>query len=460
MGVVEGASTRTETELIASGLTTSCVCEIYCKGALSPHCIRPHISAKSLMVPMWGRSSSVEAFMPKEVHNQLSAVTVRSESRRGRYADGNGLYLVVSETGARQWLWRGMVHGRRRDIGIGPARLVPLKDAREIARRWRLAAREGSDPAAERDKARRRSLTFEEAARKVHTEQIEPHNRNRKHNWQWLRQLELHAFPTLGSLPVHAIRQADVLRVLAPIWTETPETARRLLQRIRTVLDWSIAAGHREAANPVPGVEKGLPRQKDKVKHHDALPWAEAPALMQRLVKEEGMGAIALRFAILTAARSGEVRGATWQEIDLEAATWTIPAGRMKAGTEHRVPLSAPAMALLRGVKGLSPTIVFPSPKSSPAEPKPLSDMTLLAVLRRLKVEAVPHGFRSTFRDWTEEATHYAHEVKEAALAHTVKNRTEAACRRSDLFEKRREMMDAWAAYATGEAAKVVRIRA
>ena len=182
------------------------------------------------------------------------------------------------------------------------------------------------------------------------------------------------------------------------------------------------------------------------------------PALVKRLAKEEG--AIALRFAILTAARSGEVRGATWQEIDLEGATWTIPAGRMKAGVEHRVPLSTAVIALLRGLRGLSATLVFPSPKSSPAEPKPLSDMALVAVLRRLKVEAVPHGFRSTFRDWAEEATHYPHEVKEAALAHTVKNKTEAAYRRSDLFEKRREMIDVWGAYAGGNIGTVVRIRA
>ena len=398
--------------------------------------------------------------MPREVHNQLSAVAVKNEIRPGRHADGNGLYLVVSQTGAKQWLWRGVVHGRRRDIGIGAAGLVPLRDARETARTWRRIAREGGDPSAERDRARRQSLTFEEAARKVHAEQIEPNNRNDKHMWQWLRQLELHAFPAIGSLPVHAIRQAEILRVLAPIWTEMPETSRRVLQRIRTVLDWAITAGHREAANPVEGVVKGLPRRRDRVVHHAALPWRDVPAVMQRLGKEEGIGAIALRFAILTAARSGEVRGATWQEIDLEGDTWTIPAGRMKAGLEHRVPLSTAAVALLQGVRGLSVTLVFPSPKSSPAEPKPLSDMTLVAVLRRLKVQAVPHGFRSTFRDWAEEATHYPHEVKEAALAHTLKNKTEAAYSRFDLFEKRREMMDAWGAYAVGDTARVLRIRA
>lgn len=402
--------------------------------------------------------------MPKLVHNALSAVAVRSETRPGRHADGAGLYLVVSETGARQWLWRGVVHGRRRDIGMGSATLVPLKDAREIARRWQRIAREGGDPAAERDRERRKSLTFAEAARGFHAEHIEPNNRNAKHNAQWLRTLEAAAFPVIGSLPVHAVRQADVLRVLAPIWTETPETARRVMQRLRTVMDWSIAAGHRETANPVEGVTKGLPRQRDKVAHHAAAPWADVPAIMQRLAAEEGIGALALRFAILTAARSGEVRGATWAEIDLDAATWTIPADRMKAGVEHRVPLSPAAVALLRGVQGLSPTLAFPSPmspkKGAPAGPRPLSDMTLSAVLRRLKIDAVPHGFRSSFRDWAEEATHYPHEVKEAALAHAVKSKVEAAYRRSDLFEKRRDMMDAWAAFITSTPAKVTRLRA
>ena len=220
-----------------------------------------------------------------------------------------------------------------------------------------------------------------------------------------------------------------MLRVLAPIWTEVPETARRTMQRIRTVLDWAIAAGHRETANPVPGVEKGLPKQKARVEHHPALPWKELPALMERIAKEQGMGALALRFAILTAARSGEVRGATWAEIDLDAAVWTVPAARIKAGVEHRVPLSPAAIAMLRSVEGLSPELVFPSPRSTT---EPLSDMTLLAVLRRLEVDAVPHGFRSTFRDWAEEATHYPFEVKEAALAHVVKNKTEAAYRRGD----------------------------
>jgi integrase len=343
---------------------------------------------------------------------------------------------------------------------MGSARLVPLRDARDTARVWRRIAREGGDPAAERDNARRQSMTFEEAARKVYAEHVEPNSRNGKHKWQWLRQLELHAFPSIGSVPVHAIRQNDVLRVLSPIWIEIPETARRVMQRMRTVFDWALASGLRGAANPVEGVVKGLPRQRDRVQHQRAVPWCELPDLMKRLAEEKGMGALALRFAILTAARSGEVRGALWAEIDLEAAVWIIPADRMKAAVEHRVPLSRSAFELLYSVKGLSPNLVFPAPSSSSGRPRQLSDMTLTAALRRLKVNAVPHGFRSTFRDWAEEATHYPHEVKEAALAHVVRNKTEAAYRRSDLFEKRREMMDLWAHYVTGGTAKVVRIGA
>lgn len=254
-----------------------------------------------------------------------------------------------------------------------------------------------------------------------------------------------------GRFRIHAVyetSEALSARVLPRITRAgtTPrrelETARRVLQRIRTVLDWAIAAGHRETASPVEGVVEGFPRQRDRVEHHDALPWGDVPALMQALATDKGMGSLALRFAILTAARSGEVRGAMWQEIDLEAATWTIPGNRILS------------------VRALSPTLVFPSPKSSMAESKPLSEMALVAALRRLKIKAAPHGFRSTFRDWAEEATHYPHEVKEAALAHTVKNKTEAAYRRSDLFEKRREMMEAWGAYTTRIGGKVVSIRA
>ena len=365
----------------------------------------------------------------------------------GRHADGNGLYLLVDPSGARRWVLRVVVHGRRRDVGLGAASLIPLAEAREMAARLRRVAREGGDPVAERDRDKRASLTFAQAARKVHAGHIVPTARNGKHVAQWLSSLEAYAFPAIGAKPVHTIDQSDVLRVLAPIWTEKQETARRVRQRLRTVLDWAHTAGHREGVNPVEGVEKGLARQKQRPAHFAALPWQELPVLWPRLVAAKGMGALALRFAILTAARSGEVRGATWGEIDLDATIWTIPATRMKASREHRVPLSEPALLILRTLRpmaGKPDALIFPGQAA-----KPLSDMSLSAVLKRLEVAVTVHGFRSSFRDWAEEETSFPHEVKEAALAHSVRSATERAYRRTDLFDKRRELMNTWGDFVT-----------
>ena len=257
---------------------------------------------------------------------------------------------------------------------------------------------------------------------------------------------------------MHAIKQADILRILAPIWTEKPETARRVRQRLRTVMNWARTAGHYEGMNPVEGVEDGLPKQRAKVRHFRALPYGELPELMRRIEDVDGMGALALRFTILTAARSGEVRGAMWSEIDTEARVWAIPADRMKAEVEHRVPLCDETLAALERVRGLSDGLVFPSRRAG----RPISDMTLSAVLRRLKVPGTVHGMRSTFRDWCEEMTGFPHEVKEAALAHTVRNKVEAAYRRTDLFDKRRTLMDQWGRFclSAGRAGDVVEIRA
>ena len=395
--------------------------------------------------------------MPKEVHNALTPAKVKQEKRPGRYADGQGLYLHVSETGARWWIWRGTVHGRRRELGMGSARLVSLAKAREIARTWRRIARDGGDPVVERDKNRRQSLTFEEAARRVWAAQIEPPGRNEKYTKQWLTSLKAHAFPLIGSLPVHAVTQSDILRVLSPIWTERSQTARLVRQRLRTVLNWARAAGHCEGVNPVEGVEDGLPKQRYRVQHFKALPFKELPEFMRRLEAVEGVAALALRFTILTAARSGEVRGARWSEIDIEDRLWVVSDARMKAEREHRVPLSGEALAVLERVCGLDSTMVFPAHKRGAI----MHDMTIAAPLKRLDVTGTVHGFRSTFRDWAAERTSVPREIAELCLAHEVGNAVERAYRRSDLFDKRRELMSQWARFcmSAGSKGSVVELR-
>lgn len=386
--------------------------------------------------------------MPKSgphPYNKLNVARVKA-AKPGRHADGNGLYLVVDPSGARRWLLRTVVRGRRRDIGLGSARLVSLAEARVQATDLRRAARQGRDPIQERDRAKRFAPTFEEAARRVHGEQVVPTARNAKHTDQWVRSLELYAFPMIGTLPVDTIDQADILKVLTPIWTDKPETARRIRQRLKTVMDWARAAGHCDKVNPVEGIQRGLAVQRASNKHHKAAAWQDMPKIWKQIDAVDGMGRLALQFTILTAGRSGEIRGARWDEIDFETQTWSLPGDRMKSGRDHRVPLSPAAMAILKEARRLDPhqgAIVFPSRQTNTQ----LSDMTLSAVLKRIDLDVTVHGFRSTFRDWSEEATSFPHEVKEAALAHVVKNKAEAAYRRTDLFEKRRKLMDEWGKY-------------
>ncbi len=384
--------------------------------------------------------------MPKVVRNQLTFQRVMREKKPGRHADGRGLYLVVSQHGSRWWQWRGTVNGRRREIGMGSVFTLSLADAREKAAEWHQIARTGGDPAQHRDRQHGSSTTFEEACRQVWADQVDGVARNDKHRKQWISSLETYAFPSLGSQPIATVTQADFLGVIAKIWTQKPETARRLKQRMKTVMDWARASGLFEGVNPLEGIEKALPKQRDRVRHFPAVPWRELPELMRRIEDVEGAGAIALRFLILTCSRSGEVRGATWSEIDLEAGIWTVPEARMKAGRVHRVPLAPAALALVEAMPRVD-DFIFASQRKG----RPLSDMTLSAVLRRLKVNATVHGFRSSFRDWAEEAVSFPHEVKEAALAHSVRNRVEAAYRRTDLFEKRREMMLEWDRYLLGD---------
>lgn len=374
----------------------------------------------------------------------LTAIQVRKLGP-GFHGDGDGLYLRVSDGGGRSWILRTVVQGRRRDIGLGSADLVTLAQARDEARHMRKTARAGGDPLA--DRAKPAVPTFEEAARKVYETHILPNSRNPRAMRQWLGRLERHAFPKIGRKRIDAIGQADMLAVLEPLWLKRQETARRVKQRAAVIFDWARTAGHITGPNPLDGIEAGLARQRQKVRHQPAVPWQELPAVYVRIARMPGMGALALRFAILTGARSGEVRGMIWSEVDTDAAVWTIPAKRMKMSRDHRVPLSPQALAVLDIVRGKHPTMVFPGAKKD----RPLSDMTISAVLRRLEIDAVPHGMRSTFRDWSAECTHYARAVVETALSHdAAENRTEGAYLRTDFLERRKPLMAEWSNYVTG----------
>lgn len=381
----------------------------------------------------------------------LSAAFVRQKKAPGRYVDGNGLCLLVEPSGAARWVLRVQTRGKRRDVGLGSAQTVTLSEARELAHDVRRKARQGEDPVAARRAQREGVPTFEAMAKTVHAAHLETW-RNGKHTAQWLTTLEAYAFPTIGKLRVNRIETGDVLKLLLPIWTAKPETARRVLQRVRAVIDHATAAGHRSGENPCRIAAIGLPKQGDTVKHFAALPYANLPAFVVKLRTSDGAETVklALEFLILTAARSGEVRGARWDEIDLAAKLWTIPAERMKAEREHVVPLADRAIEIIARARELAPPkaeLVFPSNRSKGGG---LSDMALTMVLRRLKVEATAHGFRSTFRDWCSEETDFPGEVAEMALAHAIGSKVEAAYRRGKLLEKRRELMDAWAAFALG----------
>jgi integrase len=389
----------------------------------------------------------------------LTAVRVKKASEAGRYADGNGLYLVVAPSGARRWVLRTVVHGRRRDIGLGGLKLVSLAEARELAAQYRRIARDGGDPLQERRRARRVVPSFEVAARSVHQEHKATW-RNAKHGEQWINTLSAYVFPHIGTRPIDQVDTPDILKVLTPIWLAKPETARRVRQRISTVLDWAKAAGHRSGDNPVIGVAKGLPKQPDRAIHMAALPYLKVPSFILRLRASDSteMVRLAFEFLILTAARTSEVLEAKWNEIDIKAAIWTIPGSRMKAGREHRVPLAPACVAILKRSRELVPDgdYVFSGRDSD----QHLSNMAFLMALRRLKLDITAHGFRSAFRDWASERTNFPSEVSELALAHTIKNKVEAAYRRGDLLDKRRELMATWAVFATSSGGKIVKLRA
>ena len=380
----------------------------------------------------------------------LTTVRVNALKEAGRHADGNGLYLVIELSGAKRWLLRTVVQGRRRDIGLGGLSLTTLAEARVKELEFRKIARDGGDPLAERRKARAVVPTFAQAAERVHTDNRATW-KNEKHAAQWINTLRTYAVPHIGTRPVDALATPDVLRVLSPIWLTKPETARRVRQRIGTVVDWAKAAGYRTGDNPVEGVERGLPRQGERVVHHAALPYGKVPAFVARLrASDQGIIArLAFEFLILTAARTGEVIGATWTEVDEAQALWTVPGSRMKAGREHRVPLSSRAATILREARSLAGDSAYVFPGRSIA--KPMSNMVFLMGLRRMNLTITAHGFRSAFRDWAAETTNIPREVSEMALAHTVENRVEAAYRRGDLLAKRKVLMEDWSVFLQSE---------
>ena len=376
----------------------------------------------------------------------LTAVFVKSVAKPGKYGDRHGLILQVRPTGSKYWFWRGTVRGKRVDYGIGSYPYVTLAEARQTAFEYRKLSKTGADP-----KALNAAPAFEEALEKVlaiHRTTWKPGSRTEE---QWRRELTVYAFPHIGRKRVNEVTTADVMRVLLAdhLWTEKPVVAKRLRQRISAVMKWAVAQGFRENNPAGDAVGAVLPRHNGSTTHFRALPHrrvGEAIATVRESNTWRGIK-LAFEFMVLTAARTVEVRLATWDEIDMDAARWTIPPEHMKAKREHRVPLSPRAVELLGeaaerfGSEGL----LFPGPRG-----KPLSETSVYKMLTRLAVPSTAHGFRSSFRDWAAEKTDHPREVVEAALAHVVKNKVEAAYRRTDLFERRRRLMDEWAEYLAG----------
>jgi integrase len=402
---------------------------------------------------------------------RLTALKVSKVKRPGMYADGGGLYLQVTDGGA-SWIYRYMLAGRAREMGLGALALFGLSEARAKALDARRLCHAGVDPIearhAERQQARldaAKAVTFGQCAESY----IKSHRagwRSTKHAAQWEATLVKYAKPVIGALPVQAVDTALVLKVLEPIWTTKPETAGRVRGRIEVVLAWATAREYRQGENPARWrghLDKLLPARGKvrKVEHHAALPYGELPGFLAALREQEGISARALEFTILTAARTGETIFARWSELNFLDKTWTVPADRMKAGREHRVPLSARALAILQEMQAhrhADDGFVFPGGKPG----KPLSNMAFLRLLQRMKRDEVTaHGFRSTFRTWAAECTSYPREVVEAALAHVIGDATEQAYQRGDMFEKRRKLMDSWATYCAkpGQTGAVINLK-
>lgn len=388
---------------------------------------------------------------------RLNARKVETIREPGLHGDGEGLYLKVTESGGKSWILRTRVHGKPRKFGLGSVAHVSLAEARIKARELRGVARQGADPAAHR---RREVLTFREAAQRVHNHLV-PTWRSAGHAVRWWGGLEKHVLPKLGDRDLSTIGTHDVLEVLLPIWATTNDTAQRVRQRMAAVFQWAKGAGHYIGENPAIAVAQALPKVRAPVKHMTALPWQDVPAFMTDLRARESCSARALEFLILTAKRSGEVRGARWAEIDGDV--WTIPAERMKTHQEHRVPLTPAALRILDAVRGLDPVFIFPSPqlyrKGPPRPPSPLSDMAFKGLFLRMEREGLTaHGFRTSFRTWAQDSAKADRDVAEACLAHTEGNAVVRAYARSDLLDRRRVLMEAWDRYCTGRAGQVVEL--
>jgi integrase len=396
---------------------------------------------------------------------KLTALAVDKAKGRGYYGDGGGLFLQVSAAGTKSWVFRFKEAGKLREMGLGATHTIGLAEAREKARGCRRMRLDGIDPIAARKAARSqvrldaaKAMTFQECAERY----IASHKagwRNPKHAAQWPSTLGAYVYPIFGALPVQAVDVGLVMRALEPIWTTKPETAGRVRGRIESVLDWAAARGYRQGENPARWrghLENLLPKKSKvrRVEHHAALPYSEIGTFIAELQQQAGVAARALEFAILTAARTGEVIGAAWSEIDLEGRLWVIPGSRMKAGKEHRVPLSEPALAVLEEMEKVRESeFVFPGGKSR----RPISNMAMAMTLRRLgRGDLTVHGFRSSFRDWAAERTGFPAEVAEMALAHTVSDKVEAAYRRGDLFQKRRQLMEAWTRFCSAPLASAI----
>jgi integrase len=396
--------------------------------------------------------------IPERKRNRLTARFVETVAMPGRYHDGGGLglFLRVLAGGSRQWVQRLMVQGRRAEIGLGAPPVVTLAMAREAALKNKRTAYQGRDPVAEK-RAARDALTFETAARKAHVE-LAPTFKNPKDGAAFLSALETHAFPRFGRNKVAEVTSADVRQAVLAVRTKTPEQARKLALRISAVFKWCIAE-HLRPDNPATAEALALPRLEAAKVHRKALPHSEVAGCIAA-VKASGAWAatkLALEFLALTACRSGEVRGARWDEIDTAAAVWEIPASRMKMKRPHRVPLSARALEILREAEAFhdGSGLIFPSPRG-----KALSDMTLSKLVKELGFDCDVHGFRTSFRTWAQECTNYPREVAEAALAHAVGDVVERAYARSDVFEKRRKMMQAWAGYLAARRGELVTLGA